>query len=237
MLKHGKIIWRITRPIGQYIKPFSFPLKVEINESGEVEHTFISFISKNQLPLIMVITEYIKNGRADYATCMKDTETNKVYVSRFLLAKELGPTYGIPENNMFGYFKLVSMFPKRFVEASESESAIAIAEYELKLAREMQEKIQEQEKAVRKIDSLYESKMRCLPEQVNNLEKLVADLSRRVDILEQTLKFYQEQQKIITSERNDLHKMLVAHGIKVDKKLPLMERITVSIIRFIYGGK
>lgn len=66
-----RMFWKITRPIGKHIHPFEITISTKYNDQFETEHTFISFISKNQLPLVMIITEYIDNftNQITYATC------------------------------------------------------------------------------------------------------------------------------------------------------------------------
>ena len=59
------------RPITKHFKSVKISLKVEINKRGEVEYTYISFIGKGQLPLVMVIREYIANGEIVWADCLK----------------------------------------------------------------------------------------------------------------------------------------------------------------------
>ena len=45
-------------------------LKFKQNESGELEHTFMSFKGKYQLPLLMIIREYWYNNKVIYADCL-----------------------------------------------------------------------------------------------------------------------------------------------------------------------
>ena len=65
------VLSRLVYPIAKHFKRIKIPLKVMINKSGEIEYTYVSFIGEGQLPLIMVIKEYINNGEVVWADCLK----------------------------------------------------------------------------------------------------------------------------------------------------------------------